>query len=143
MHGKECKPLNALIWTTVHRTHGWDTIPWKGRAWELTSVWNIEIIRFVAFNTIFVYIARLSFIYTICFVLFPQGNDFAKYIEERKPLVFTRETTDPYVCNNGGTNGLCYIRFSEALKRSGIPEGVSGPSCDNVVDCNDQTFGDI
>ena len=77
----------------------------------------------------------------ICFILFSQGNDFASYIEKRKPLVFTRETSDPYVCNNGV--GYCKGRFSRALELSGIPEGVSGPSCDNVDDCNDPTFGDI
>ena len=92
---------------------------------------------------IFVYIAGLCFIYIICFVLFPQGNDFARYIEERKPLVFTKETTDPYVCNHGGIMGKCTYRFSDALKLSGIPEGVSGPNCDNVDECNDPTFGDI
>ena len=79
----------------------------------------------------------------MCFILFSQGNNFTSYIENRKPLVFTRETSDPYVCNNGGIVGNCKYRFSHALELSGIPEGVSGPRCDNVDDCNDPTFGDI
>ena len=71
------------------------------------------------------------------------GDDFASYIEQRKPLVFTRESNDPYVCNHGGIVGNCNKKFSDALELSGIPEGVNGPNCDNVDDCNDPTFGDI
>ena len=39
--------------------------------------------------------------------------------------------------------GNCNKKFSDALELSGIPEGVNGPNCDNVDDCNDPTFGDI
>ena len=39
--------------------------------------------------------------------------------------------------------GHCGKTFKDALELSGIPEGVSGPNCDNVVDCNDPKFGDI
>ena len=71
------------------------------------------------------------------------GEDFASFIEQRKPLVFTRESNDPYVCNHGGILGHCVIKFSKALEMSNIPVGISGPNCDNVDDCNDDTFGDI
>ena len=76
------------------------------------------------------------------------GKGFASFIKKRGhqgKLVFTRESNNPYVCNHGGLcNGkLCAKTFKEALELSGIPEGVSGPNCDNVVDCNDPTFGDI
>ena len=74
---------------------------------------------------------------------FVLGDNFAKYIRERKPLVFTRESNDPYVCNHSETFNDCKIRFSKALELSGIPEGVNGPNCDNVDECNDPTFGDI
>ena len=63
---------------------------------------------------------------------FALGNNFAKYIRERKPLVFTRESNDPYVCNHSETFDDCKIRFSEALELSGIPEGVNGPNCATV-----------
>ena len=71
------------------------------------------------------------------------GDSFASFIEQRKPLVFTRESNDPYVCNHGGILGHCVIKFSKALEMSNIPVGISGPNCDNVDDCNDDTFGDI
>ena len=71
------------------------------------------------------------------------GDDFGSFIEQRKPLVFTRESNDPYVCNHGGILGHCVIKFSKALEMSNIPVGISGPNCDNVDDCNDDTFGDI
>ena len=78
----------------------------------------------------------------ITIVLHP-GDSFASFIEQRKPLVFTRESNDPYVCNHGGILGHCVIKFSKALEMSNIPVGISGPNCDNVDDCNDDTFGDI
>ena len=81
-------------------------------------------------------------VFNINIVLHP-GDDFASFIEQRKPLVFTRESNDPYVCSNGGLVGHCADKFSKALELSGIPEGISGPNCDNVDDCNDWTFGDI
>ena len=71
------------------------------------------------------------------------GKSFADFIKKRKPLVFTSENNNPYVCNNGGIVGNCKKTFKEALELSGIPEGISGPNCDNVDDCNDPTFGDI
>ena len=81
-------------------------------------------------------------VFNINIVLHP-GDSFASFIEQRKPLVFTRESNDPYVCSNGGIVGHCADKFSKALELSGIPEGISGPNCDNVDDCNDWTFGDI
>ena len=80
--------------------------------------------------------------FNINLVLYP-GDDFGSFIEQRKPLVFTRESNDPYVCNHGGILGHCVIKFSKALEMSNIPVGISGPNCDNVDDCNDDTFGDI
>ena len=74
------------------------------------------------------------------------GNSFASFIEQRGyqgKLVFTRESNNPYVCHNGGLVGFCAKTFKDALELSGIPEGISGPNCDNVDDCNDPTFGDI
>ena len=71
------------------------------------------------------------------------GKSFASFIEQRKPLVFTKESNNPYVCNNGALEKMCAKTFNEALELSGIPEGISGPNCDNVDDCNDPTFGDI
>ena len=111
----------------------------------MISVWTSEIFSFVSITTthIYVYVVYLCYIIIICFISFSQGNDFTSYIEKRKPLVFTRESSNPYVCNNGGIMGNCKYRFSDALERSGIPEGVSGPSCDNVEECNDPKFGDI
>ena len=78
------------------------------------------------------------------FLLLDKG--FATFIKERGhqgKLVFTRESNNPYVCNNGCCVGNCAKTFKEALELSGVPEGISGPNCDNVDDCNDPTFGDI
>jgi len=69
------------------------------------------------------------------------GNDFAKYIEENKPLVFTKENIDPYVC--GHQAGRCATRASEVYEISGYPMEANGPSCDTFEECNDQTFGDL
>jgi len=69
------------------------------------------------------------------------GNDFAKYIEDNKPLVFTKESADPYVCASGPSR--CATRASEVYEIAGYPMEANGPSCDNVNDCNDSTFGEL
>ena len=67
------------------------------------------------------------------------GNDFAKYIEENKPLVFTKESVDPYVC--GSAPDRCATRARSMYDVSGFPIEANGPSCDNVEDCNNNAFG--
>ena len=70
-----------------------------------------------------------------------QGNDFADYIEKERPLVFTKENVDPYVCSNGPTS--CSYKMSEIFEVAQFPMEANGPSCDTVQECNDPTFGDL
>ena len=69
------------------------------------------------------------------------GNNFAKYIEDNKPLVFTKETVNPYVCGHQASR--CRFRAREVYEIAGYPMEANGPSCDNVRDCNDPTFGEL
>ena len=55
--------------------------------------------------------------------------------------MFTKESVDPYVCNHQA--GRCAIRASEVYEIAGYPMEANGPSCDNVSDCNDPTFGEL
>jgi len=69
------------------------------------------------------------------------GNDFAGYIENNKPLVFTKENIDPYVCANGPDS--CEYRVKQIYEIAGVPMEANGPSCDTVEECNDPTFGEL
>ena len=69
------------------------------------------------------------------------GEDFAGYIENEKPLVFTKEKIDPYICGNGRTS--CAYHASEIFEVAEFPMDTNGPSCDTVEECNDPTFGDL
>merc|ERR1712110_1033805 len=65
---------------------------------------------------------------------------FANYIKDNAPLVFTKESINPWICGNHADR--CGTRASEIYQVAGVPmEAANGQSCDNVEQCNDPTFG--
>jgi len=62
------------------------------------------------------------------------GEDYAGYIEANKPLVFTTENIDPFLCGNNA--GFCNWKFSQVYEAKELPIEDFGPSCTDVTDCN-------
>ena len=69
------------------------------------------------------------------------GNDFESFIEAHKPVVFTKESVDPYVCGHQASH--CATKVSEVYEIAGIPMGVNGQQCTNFIECNDPSHGDL
>ena len=65
---------------------------------------------------------------------FLPGEDYAGYIEANKPLVFTTENIDPFLCGNNA--GFCNWKFSQVYEAKELPIEDFGPSCTDVTDCN-------
>ena len=65
---------------------------------------------------------------------FVSGEDYAGYIEANKPLVFTTENIDPFLCGNNA--GFCNWKFSQIYEAKELPIEDFGPSCTDVTDCN-------
>ena len=64
---------------------------------------------------------------------------FARYVRNNKPLVFTKESIDPWICGNHADR--CGTRVSEVYEIAGVPMEANGPSCSTIEECNSQTFG--
>ena len=60
---------------------------------------------------------------------------------ERNPIVFTKEKIDPYVCGHHANR--CGTKVSEVYETAGASMDSNGPSCDNLIECNDPTFGPL
>merc|ERR1712136_285817 len=69
------------------------------------------------------------------------GDHYGKFIQENKPVVFTSESVDPYVC--GHQADRCATRVSEVYQNATVPMDIVGESCKNFIQCNDPTHGDL
>ena len=61
--------------------------------------------------------------------------------KEHTPIVFTKENIDPYVCGHHANR--CGTRVSEVYETAGASMDSNGPSCGNIYECNDPTFGEL
>ena len=77
--------------------------------------------------------------YTYNYILI--GNDFECFIENHKPVVFTKESVDPYVCGHQASR--CATKVSEVYEIAGIPMEINGQKCTNFIECNDPSHGDL
>merc|ERR1712226_926701 len=57
------------------------------------------------------------------------GNDYEEFIRENNPVVFTKESVDPYVC--GHQANRCATRVSEVYQNATVPMDITGESCKN------------
>jgi len=74
------------------------------------------------------------------------GTNFEQFIEEHvnttnKPVVFTSENVDPYVCGHQATR--CATKISEAYHAFGIPMDIVGEPCKSFEECNSQSHGPL
>ena len=74
------------------------------------------------------------------------GKDFARFIDRKKPVVFTKENIEPYSC--GHQAARCESKVSEVYWRAahpfpGLSMDVNGPACTNFEQCNDPTYGPL
>ena len=74
------------------------------------------------------------------------GNDFEGFIKHhvetfKRPVVFTKEDVDPYVCGNIARR--CKTKVSEVYLASGTPMSANGEKCKNFIECNDPSHGEI
>ena len=79
------------------------------------------------------------FVLHICLLI----DNFGEFIEKNKPVVFTKETVDPFAC--GHQAARCNFRVSDAYAGARVAQGVSlnGQACANFAQCNDKTFGPL
>ena len=75
--------------------------------------------------------------------IFVSIDNFKKFIKKNKPVVFTKETVDPFACGHQAFQ--CQNRVSDAYAGAGVTQGLSlnGQPCDNFAECNDRTFGPL
>ena len=71
----------------------------------------------------------------------PLLEDFTSFIDEHKPVVFTKENIEPYSC--GHQANRCEAKVSEVYEVAGFSMDVNGPACENFSQCNDPTFGPL
>merc|ERR1739845_228599 len=62
------------------------------------------------------------------------GNDFEGFIANNKPIVFTKEDVDPYVCGHQASR--CASKVSEVYEASGTPMSANGEKCKNFIEFN-------
>ena len=69
------------------------------------------------------------------------GSDFENFIERNKPVVFTSEDVDPYVCGHQARR--CTSRVSEVYEIANVPMEIVGENCKNFEECNSQSHGPL
>ena len=69
------------------------------------------------------------------------GNDFGNFIDKNKPVVFTSENVDPYVCGHQARR--CETRISEVYEAAKVPMEIVGEGCKNFEECNSQSHGPL
>ena len=71
------------------------------------------------------------------------GNyaNFENFINKKKPVVFTSEDVDPYVC--GHQAGRCSSKVSEVYKAAGVPMEINGEKCKTFKECNSKSHGPL
>ena len=86
-------------------------------------------------------VAQFSFYFALTHIYILTGDDFEKFINEHKPVVFTSENEDPFVC--GHQAGWCSKTVSQVYEELGYPMEIAGEKCTNFTQCNDPSHGDI
>ena len=77
----------------------------------------------------------------LIFNFLPLLDDFTSFIDEHKPVVFTKENIEPYAC--GHQAGRCEAKVSEVYEIAGVSMDINGPACETFSQCNDPTFGPL
>ena len=74
---------------------------------------------------------------------FVLGNyfNFENFIMKKKPVVFTSEDVDPYVC--GHQAGRCSSKVSEVYEAAGVPMEINGEKCKTFEECNSKSHGPL
>merc|ERR1712223_191525 len=68
-------------------------------------------------------------------------DNFERFIRRNKPVVFTSEAVDPYVCGHQARR--CETKISEVYEAAGIPKEIVGEPCTNFEECNSKTHGPL
>ena len=85
--------------------------------------------------------AQFSFYFAFTHNYILTGNDFEKFINEHKPVVFTSENVDPFVCGHSGS--WCEQTVSQVYEWKLVPMEIAGEKCTDFTQCNDPSHGDI
>ena len=69
------------------------------------------------------------------------GENFELFIERHKPVVFTNENVDPYVCGHQAPR--CATKVSQVYEIAGVPMAANGEKCTNFAECNEAKHGEL
>ena len=72
---------------------------------------------------------------------FCSGKNFGRFIRNNKPVVFTSEAVNPYVCGHQAER--CMMKISEVYEVAGVPMEIVGEPCKNFEECNSKNHGPL
>ena len=75
------------------------------------------------------------------FIINLLGANFEEFVSGNKPVVFTSENIDPYVCGHQASR--CTTKISEVYEAAGVPMEIVGEPCKDFEECNSQSHGPL